>query len=128
MVAWAVMNMGGEVPKTDPTLLPDNAAGAAWNCDLMSAPLDGLNYPTRVHDLSGWSQFSAKRAFRVPKPNWTTTPPMTQDAWLALPSPYSSVVLSPLANDPYNRVYWTNPPDSPQPGVHWLPATQVDNP
>jgi hypothetical protein len=38
--------------------------------------------------------------------------PTQQDSvWLPLPSRFSSVVRSPLANDRYHRIYWTNPGD-----------------
>lgn len=113
MVAWRVENMGGEIPKADPRLLPDNAAEQAWNVDLTSGPLDGLPAPVLVDEFDAVGPV-VKRAFRWPDPDGGDTV-----QWLSLPSPYSSVVLSPLADDTLKRIYWTNPPDSFAPGAFW---------
>ncbi len=97
--------MGGVIPRTDSRLLPDNMAEAAVNCDLSSGKLKGVLAPTLHIDLSS-TPFPVKRAYRLPGPN-----PGDADAWLPLPSEFSSVVRSPLANDTSRRVYWTNPGD-----------------
>lgn len=110
MVAWAVTNMGGEIPKQDPRLLADNMAANAWNVDLVSGPLDGLPYPELIKDLSGvpgYNSATTKRAYRVPPPPGTAG----ADAWLCLPSQYACVVPSPLTNDTLHRIYWTVPGD-----------------
>lgn len=105
MVAWAVLNMGGEIPKQDPRLLADNMAAAAWNTDLVAGPLDSLPFPELVKDLTGMpGADTAQRVYRLPAPDGVGS-----DAWLMLPSPYSSVVRSPLTHDSLHRVYWTNP-------------------
>lgn len=109
MVQWAVKNMGGAIPKMDAHLLPDNAAAQAWNCDLASGPLDGLPQPELLHDFTAYGGTIAK-AYRYPDPTGGSA-----DAWLPLPSPYSSAVRSPLTNDSLHRVYWTNPGD----GAYW---------
>lgn len=89
-------------------------AAEAWNVDLASGGLRGLRNLEFVADLTGrrgWGQ--VKKAYRIPVPQGY--PPGTPDAWLCLPSPYSSVVKGPLANDKYHRYYWTNPGE----GAFW---------
>lgn len=109
MVAWTVKGFGGETPRTASRLLPDNSAEAAWNCDLSAGTLAGLPVPELLIDLSA-APFPVRRAYRYPGP--TVGQP---DAWIALPSEFSSVCRSPLANDTTNRVYWTNPGE----GAFW---------
>lgn len=103
MVAWTVANMGGEVPKLDPRLLGPAQAAEAWNVDTESGPLDGLSALVEIHDMTAVPG-DILRAYRVPGPQ-----PTDGDVWLPLPSPYSSVVRSPLTNDTLHRFYWTNP-------------------
>lgn len=103
MTKWAVKDMGGEIPRQDPHLLPDSAAEVAINCDLSSGPLDGLPTPELLHDFTGIGG-TIRRAYRFP-----STVKGEPDAWLPLPSEYSSACLSPLTNDTLHRIYWTNP-------------------
>ena len=103
MSTWLTVNMGGEVPKTDPRLLADNQAEEAWNTDLTSGPLDGLPQLLLLHDMTAVPGV-VQRAYRIPGEL-----PTDADVWLPLPSPYSSVVRSPLTNDTLHRFYWTNP-------------------
>ena len=109
MVSWAIKDCGGEIPRRESRLLPDNNAEQAVNCDLSSGALQGLPIPNLIQDLSSFS--GTQRAYRLPNP--------AGDVWVPLPSPYSSVCRSPLANDTDERVYWSNPPDSSNPGVFW---------
>lgn len=109
MVQWAIKNFGGEIPRADPRLLPDPAAEQAWNCDLAAGTVAGLKTPFVVKDLTGASG-TVRRAYRLPAPDIGDP-----DAWLPLPSEFSSVVKSPLANDTTHRVYWTNPGE----GAFW---------
>lgn len=102
-MAGAVRDFGGEVPRRDARLLPDSMAATAWNCDVSAGTLAGLPKPELVKDLTAVSG-TVLRAYRLPAP--VITDP---DAWLPLPSPYSSVVRSPLTNDALHRVYWTSP-------------------
>lgn len=106
MVAWTVKAMGGMIPRTDDTLLGDNMAVESVNCDLSSGSLVGLPSVSLLVDLSS-RPGAVQRAYRFPGPGDTTRTPI----WLPLPSPYSCVVRSPLANDTQDRVYWTNPGD-----------------
>lgn len=114
MVAFAVQDMGGLIPRRESFLLPPNMAEDAYNCDVASGPLNGLPQPLFVIDLAGTASFTVKKAYRVPGPT-----PADAEVWLPLPSPYSSVVRSPLANDSLHRIYWSNPPNEPDPGVFW---------
>ena len=101
--------MGGEIPKIDSRLLPANMAKLAINTDLTSGAPTGLPVLSLVEDLSAVSG-DVKRAYRLPGPN-----PGDPDVWIPLPSPYSKVVRSPLANDTLHRVYWTSPGE----GAKW---------
>lgn len=111
MTAWALKGFGGLIPRTDARLLGDNMAEQAVNCDLASGAIKGLPIPELLEDLSS-TIGAVNRAYRLPAPPGTAGP----DAWLPLPSPYSSVVRSPLANDTNHRIYWTNPGDA---APHW---------
>lgn len=110
MAAWAIKNFGGLIPRTGSRNLPDSAAEQAVNCDLSSGYIEGLPIPVLIEDLSSFT--GTQRAYRFPVAN-------NPDVWIPLPSPFSSVVRSPLANDTAHRVYWTNPPDSSAPGQFW---------
>ncbi len=114
MVAWGVKDFGGRIPRQDPRLLPDNMGEVAINCDLQSGPLDGLTEPKLVIDLTGKAPWQVRKAYRFPGP--AAGQP---DVWLPLPSEFSSVVRSPLANDTLHRLYWTNPTGTPEPGGWW---------
>lgn len=109
---WLIKGFGGEIPRKDPRELPEQMAEQAWNCDLSAGPLDGLPIPVLTKDLTS-KPGAVRRAYRLPGPN-----PGDPDAWLALPSEFSSVVRSPLANDTLHRIYWTNPAGV-RPGGWW---------
>ena len=104
MVAWEIKGMGGVIPRQDDRLIGDNMAVEAANCDLTGGQLVGLPQAELQIDLSGQLPV-VERAYRFPPDDTGAT------VWLPLPSRYSSVVRSPLANDDTNRVYWTNPGD-----------------
>jgi hypothetical protein len=114
MVAFATQDMGGLVPRRESFLLPPNMAEDAYNCDLASGPLDGLPQPLFVLDMADTASFTVKKSYRVPGPT-----PGDPEVWIPLPSAFSEVVRSPLANDTLHRVYWSNPPNEPDPGVFW---------
>jgi hypothetical protein len=103
--AWEIKSFGGVIPRTDVRLVPDNMAAEAVNCDLTGGQVIGLPQVELEVDLSGQLPV-VEKAYRFP-PNDTDA----EEVWLPLPSRYSSVVRSPLANDSYDRVYWTNPGD-----------------
>ena len=117
MGGFAIKGMGGMFPRQNARLLPEAAAVEALNVDLSSGTLKGLPVPLLAKDLSA-DAGPVLRAYRFPGPNAGDP-----DAWLPLPSPYSSAVRSPLANDTLNRLYWTNPPGTLSPtdpgGAKW---------
>jgi hypothetical protein len=115
MVSWAVKDYGGEIPRRESRLLPDNNAEEAVNCDLSSGDLQGLPIPNFVIDLGA----GIKRAYRFPLAGQA-------DVWLALPSPFSSACRSPLANDTQNRVYWTNPTGYGADGAYWNTRARIN--
>jgi hypothetical protein len=104
LVAWQINSMGGMIPRTDDRLIGDNMAVESVNVDLTGGKLEGLPQVEFEVDLSGQLPV-VERAYRFPE---DSTGP---EVWLPLPSRYSSVVRSPLANDTQQRVYWTNPGD-----------------
>lgn len=104
MVAWVITTMGGMLPRTDDRLIADNMAVESVNVDLTSGHLAGLPQPEFLIDLSGELPV-VERAYRLPADD------VNPETWLPLPSRYSCVVRSPLANDDQHRVYWTNPGD-----------------
>jgi hypothetical protein len=114
MVAWVVKDFGGEIPRRDPRLLPNDMAFHALNVDLHNGALSGLPQPELIVDLTGSAAWPVRKAYRVPGP--TSSDP---DVWMPLPSEFSSVVKSPLTNDTLHRYYWTNPQGQPAAGVWW---------
>ncbi len=109
MVQWAIQEFGGELPRSSPRTLPPNMAENAWNTDLTSGTLEGLPMPVEVVDLSAMPG-AVLKAYRFPGPNAGQP-----DVWLPLPSPFSQVCRSPLANDTLHRLYWSNPGE----GLFW---------
>jgi hypothetical protein len=114
MVAWIVKNFGGTIPRQDSRLLPDTMAEIAVDVDLSRDELSGLAQPEFIVDLSAAAPWPVRKAYRFPGP--AVGQP---DVWLPLPSEFSSVVRSPLADDTLHRIYWTNPPGSPGAGAWW---------
>jgi len=94
--------MGGMVPRTDLRLLGDNMAEEVVNVDLTNGNLHGLTEPTLKQDFTSYPG-PVERAYYFPNPNGSDF------TWLPLPSKYSSVVRSPLANDDLGRIYYTSP-------------------
>jgi hypothetical protein len=120
MVSFAVKEFGGTIPRRDPRLLPDQMGQIAVNVDLALGALGGLPQPQQVIDLSARAPWPVRKAYRFPGPN-----PGDADVWLPLPSEFSSVVRSPLANDTQHRLYWTNPQNQPSPGAFWATYAMI---
>ena len=111
MATILLKGFGGTIPRMNARLLPETQASEAWNCDLDSGAVAGLPVPRLIQDLTGRIPGgTVKKAYRFPDDNGASP-----DVWLPLPSASSSVVRSPLANDTYHRLYWTNPGE----GAFW---------
>lgn len=108
MAAVAIKKFSGMIPRVDPRLLKEDQAELALNCYLGSGALDGYNAPAKL--FTNGLPFEMRRAYRFPNADGS------DQVWLILPSEFSSVVRSPLANDTERRIYWTNPDDQMQ---HW---------
>jgi hypothetical protein len=120
MPGWGIKDFGGQIPRQDNRLLAANMAAAAVNTDLNSGALQGLPQPEQIVDLTAAAPWPVRRAYRIPgPPPAAPTDPPNPDVWLPLPSEFSSVVPSPLANDTSHRYYWTNPPGQPEAGAWW---------
>jgi hypothetical protein len=115
MAGWVTKDFGGEIPRQNSRLLPPQMAEEAVNVDLGSGMLTGLPQPQFVVDLTSVASYpDVRKAYRIPGPT-----PDQPDVWAPLPSEFSSVCRSPLANDTMHRFYWTNPPGSPLAGAWW---------
>ena len=99
------------VPLIDPRLLSDNMAEAALNCDLTSGQLHGLFAPVLVKDFTS-TPGPVEKAYLFLGPQ--AADGSYDPIWVPLPSKYTSVVRSPLANDISNRLYWTTPGQPPK--------------
>lgn len=114
MVQWASKQFGGEIPRSSPRALPDDAAEFAFNTDLLAGPLNGLPKLQQIADLTAHA-FPVKRAYRFPVMDDPT------DVWLALPDVNCCVARSPVANDAKHRLYWTIPGQ----GAFWLTRDDI---
>jgi hypothetical protein len=83
-------------------MLGDGQAEQAINCDLNSGALRSFSGPKELHTIG----VGYRRAYRLPNADGS------DEVWIGLPSEFSSVVRSPLANDTGRRIYWTNPGDT----------------
>lgn len=105
MPAWKIVQMGGVIPRMDARLIPDNMATEAVNCDMSGGNLVGLPNSRFLIDMTGRIPGgTVEKVYRFTAHDGSTV-------WLPLPSHFSSVVRSPVVNDTYDRVYWTNPGD-----------------
>lgn len=104
MVAFKLEQFGGMIPRLDPDVLPEKMSAEAVDCDLRSGTLDGL--PQRLFQIAFPG---SRRAYKFPE--LIPGEDGQQFVWFGLPSEFSQVVRSPIANDLLNRVYWTNPGD-----------------
>jgi len=79
-------------------------ASEAVNCDLTGGALVSLPQVEFLKDFTAVPG-PVEKAYRFPSDDENSA------VWLPLPSRFSSVVASPLANDDKHRVYWSNPGD-----------------
>lgn len=88
----------GVAPKYASHLLPNNAAQTAKNCLLTSGELRPLKAPLFVWDFTGGKSGTKKTIYRYRPASTTYWFHWLEDV---------NAVASPLANDTYDRVYWT---------------------
>lgn len=120
MPGFVIKDFGGEVPRRNDRLLPNDMATQSVNCDLSSGALQGLPQPQFIIDLTSQAPWPIRKAYRIPGPPPANPgDPPNPDVWMPLPSEFSSVCPSPLTNDTLNRYYWTNPPGQPMAGAWW---------
>lgn len=113
MAGFKISDFGGEIPRRNARLLPNDMAVQSVNCEVSSGALKGLPQPEFVVDLTGKAPWPIRKAYRIPGVG------SDPDIWMPLPSEFSSVVPSPLTNDTLHRYYWTNPQGSPAQGAWW---------
>lgn len=97
MVAFKIDDFAGMVPRRSSRLLPDNFATLAVNTRLLRGELNAFNIPLQEAVLS--PGFTAQSVYRIP-----TTP---NDTYLAFSGKQVFLLPGPLANDAFDRFYWT---------------------
>ena len=94
---------GGMIPAIDKHLLPDTAASYSENGWLYSGALSGLPTPFHLHTVSPGTQ----AVFRIP--GNTDDPSYLPDSlWMEFENPNTDVIKAPVADDQFNRYYWTS--------------------
>lgn len=88
-----INTFGGEIPKISSRLLPDQQAVSAVNCDLSSGAIDAV--PTDM--LESDTADTYKSIYKYTH---------IQESWLGWDGEVS-VVKNPVADDVYNRIYYT---------------------
>jgi hypothetical protein len=101
---------GGMVPAVDERLLPETGAAQANNVWLYSGALEGIREPLAVYTCQ---QARTKRAFRIPY-SATDRAHLQNAYWLEFPYEDVDVIKGPVADDRYDRYYWTSVGTGPQ--------------
>lgn len=104
MVALSLQNFGGELPKVDPHLLPQDSAALAQNTWLFSGAIEGVHGFTPIYTLKNPS---TKRVFRLPYTYYDKLHFLSA-YWMEFQNPYVDVIRSPTTNDTYERYYWAS--------------------
>lgn len=110
MVALKLNTFGGMIPATDSRLLPENMAVLARDAWLYSGAIEGIREPKAIYTPS---QSTTKYVFRIPK-NYSSRANIADSYWLEFPYEDMSVIRSPVADDQYERYYWTSVGTGPQ--------------
>jgi len=110
MVASKISSFQGMIPGIDDRLLPENAAADAANTWLYSGKLEGIRQPKSVHVCT---LANTKRVFRIPT-TFTDYGHISDAFWMEFTDPDTDVVKGPIANDAYDRYYWTSPTTGPK--------------
>lgn len=102
MVALKLSTFGGILPQISPRLLPDTAATVAENARLEAGRLEALNAPLVITDHNNTT-------FAVPSNTQTIIKHRDRQGngyWLVWTKEVHAVP-SPIAEDPWDRLYWT---------------------
>lgn len=101
---------GGMIPAVDERLLPENAAAHAENVWLYAGVLEGIREPVAIYTCQSEN---TKRAFRIPY-NASDRGRLQNAYWLEFPYEDVDVLRGPVADDSYDRYYWTSVGTGPQ--------------
>ena len=103
MVVLRIDGFAGERRIVDARLLPPNEAVEAVNVDLRHGTLAGIPWPWLEHSFAS----PPARVIPVYRPDGTRE-------WLTFGSAAVMLAQSPVVNDAYERVYWTDPAGPPK--------------
>jgi hypothetical protein len=110
MVAIRLQSFGAMLPAVDRNLLPQNNAELSRNTWIYSGAIEGMPEPVSVHTLVN---SAAKRVFRIPVVNFGKDN-IPDSEWLEFLDADTNIILSPVANDSFERVYWCSPSEVPK--------------
>jgi hypothetical protein len=105
MPAIKVQNFGAMLPAVESTLLPQSNAEIAENTWVYSGALEGMPEPVQVHTLV---TPGSGRAFRIPLTD-VGKDNIPDSYWLEFASADTDVVITPIADDTFERIYWAAP-------------------
>jgi hypothetical protein len=107
MTAVRIEGFAGIAPRVSDRLLPPQGATVARNAKLLTGELRGLHELKVVKDFTGLG-YAVRRAFRIPTDINTPIPIQGLDHWVAFQDADVDFIRSPLANDSFDRFYWTS--------------------
>ncbi len=106
MTSIRLDTFAGIAPRYSKRLLPPTAATSALNCKLMSGDLRGFRAPRELKSFSSLP-YTVRRVYRIPTGAGDSFLPDSSDVWMTFSSRDVDIVRSPLANDAYDRYYWS---------------------
>lgn len=107
MTAVRVEGFAGIAPRVSDRLLPPQGATVAQNAKLLTGELRGLHELKIVKDFTNLST-PVRRAFRLPFDITAPIPINPNDYWIQFQDADVDFLRSPLANDGFERFYWTS--------------------
>lgn len=108
MAIIKVDNFAGIAPRYSARLIPPNGATRADNAKLLSGELRGLHEAQVIKDFNPlFPPNPIARAYRIPDILTSPTPIKTTDSWIYFYDPEVDFVRTPVANDSFERYYWT---------------------
>jgi hypothetical protein len=106
MTSLRLDTFAGIAPRYSKRLLPPTAATSALNCKLMSGDLRGFRAPRELKSFSS-TPYTVRRVHRIPSGSGESFRPDADDVWMTFASRDVDIVRSPLANDGFDRYYWS---------------------